>query len=84
MLAARVVIGEPLGARQPRIEALGVEVAIVDLVARCAVSRSTISRCSAALKLVSTGMGVEDEDVHARVRQLALCRPLNRNVLPER
>ncbi len=56
MRPARIVIGEPLGRGvEPRVEILGVEVEVVDRMARLAVSRSTIVRWSAALKLVSTG-----------------------------
>ena len=55
MLAGVVVIGEPLGARQPRVEILGIEIAIVDRVALGGKPLDDRSGAAPALKLVSTG-----------------------------
>jgi hypothetical protein len=89
------VITEPLGPCQPRVEILGIEIAVVDGV--------TGGRQPLDDRPVQTGVeagfdrvGIEHEDFHRRPRRSArqrhtlvivhsaFCNPLNRNDLPER
>ena len=59
------VVGAPLGGGQDRVEPLGVEVAIVDLVAAAAQRRhhGSMQRRGEA---VGERVGVDDEDAHPR------------------